>query len=32
MFACMALLTTGCGMRVSSEVLAYQGLVSGAWS
>jgi hypothetical protein len=32
MFACMALLTTGCSMRVSSEVLAYQGLVSGAWS
>lgn len=30
MFASMALLTVGCALRVSSEVLAYQG-TAGAW-
>jgi len=32
MFAALLLLTVGCVMRVSSEVLAYQGFVSSAWS
>jgi len=32
MFACMALLTIGCALRVSAEILAYQGVVAGAWS
>jgi uncharacterized protein involved in response to NO len=31
MFAAL-LLTVGCVLRVSSEVLAYQGFVSSAWS
>jgi hypothetical protein len=32
MFAGLLLLTCGCALRVSSEVLAYQGLVARAWS
>ncbi len=32
MFAGLVLLTVGCFLRVSSEVLAYQGLVRSAWS
>ena len=32
MFAGLALLTTGCALRVSSEVLAYQGYANWAWS
>ncbi len=32
MFIGLLLLTIGCLMRVSSEVLAYQGLVQSAWS
>jgi uncharacterized protein involved in response to NO len=31
MFAGLALLTLGCFLRVSSEVLAYQGYADGAW-
>lgn len=31
MFAALALLTMGCTLRVSSEVLAYQGYVASAW-
>ncbi len=31
MFAGLALLTLGCLLRVSSEVLAYQGYLMGAW-
>jgi uncharacterized protein involved in response to NO len=32
MFASMALLVIGCALRVSSEILAYQGFVKSAWS
>lgn len=32
MFASMLLLTVGCALRVSSEALAYQGIVHSAWS
>ena len=32
MFLALLLLTAGCLMRVSSEVLAYQGLLQSAWS
>ncbi len=32
MFAGLALLTIGCALRVSSEVLAYQGYANWAWS
>lgn len=32
MFVSMALLATGCLLRVSSEALAYQGFVPAAWS
>lgn len=32
MFASMALLAVGCVLRVSSEVLAYQGFLVSAWS
>ncbi len=32
MFASMLLLTLGCALRVSSEALAYQGMVRSAWS
>jgi uncharacterized protein involved in response to NO len=32
MFAAMLLLTVGCLLRVSSEILAYQGFVYSAWS
>ena len=32
MFVSMLLLTLGCALRVSSEALAYQGIVPGAWS
>ncbi len=32
MFAALALLTIGCTLRVSSEVLAYQGYANWAWS
>jgi hypothetical protein len=32
MFAALALLTTGCALRVSCEVLAYQGYAAWAWS
>ncbi|HEV2117357.1 MAG TPA: hypothetical protein VGR48_15105, partial [Terriglobales bacterium] len=32
MFAALALLTLGCGLRVSCEALAYQGFASWAWS
>ncbi len=31
MFACMALLTLGCALRVTSEVLAYQHIAPAAW-
>jgi uncharacterized protein involved in response to NO len=31
MFACLGLLTLGCALRVSSEVLAYQGYANWAW-
>jgi hypothetical protein len=31
MFACLLLLMLGCTLRVSSEVLAYQGYASWAW-
>jgi uncharacterized protein involved in response to NO len=31
MFAALALLTLGCTLRVSSEVLAYQGYLASAW-
>ena len=31
MFVAMALLTVGCALRVSSEILAYQGLAGSAW-
>jgi len=32
MFISLLLLTIGCFLRVSSEILAYQGLVASAWS
>jgi hypothetical protein len=32
MLAALSLLTFGCALRVSSEVLAYQGLMHSAWS
>ena len=32
MFLSLALLTVGCLVRVSSEILAYQGLAGAAWS
>ena len=32
MFLALLLLTAGCLMRVSSEVLAYQGLLQSAWT
>ena len=32
MFAGLALLTFGCTLRVSSEILAYQGIANWAWS
>jgi uncharacterized protein involved in response to NO len=32
MFASQALLTVGCALRVSSEILAYQNMFSVAWS
>jgi uncharacterized protein involved in response to NO len=32
MLAAMTLLTLGCVLRVSSEILAYQELVNSAWS
>ena len=32
MFAALSLLTLGCGLRVASEVLAYQGFMRSAWS
>ncbi len=32
MFLALMLLTTGCLLRVSSEILAYQGFVHSAWS
>ncbi|HTR66636.1 MAG TPA: hypothetical protein VMH85_12730 [Terriglobales bacterium] len=32
MFVALALLTTGCTLRVSCEVLAYQGYAAWAWS
>jgi hypothetical protein len=32
MFISMALLVAGCALRVSSEVLAYQGFISSAQS
>ena len=32
MFASMLLLTLGCALRVSSEALAYRGIVHSAWS
>jgi len=32
MFAALALLTIGCALRVSGEVLAYQGYANWAWS
>ncbi len=32
MFAALALLTIGCTLRVSTEVLAYQGYANWAWS
>jgi hypothetical protein len=31
MFACLLLLSLGCVLRVSSEVLAYQDIVAAAW-
>jgi hypothetical protein len=32
MFVALLLLAVGCLMRVSSEILAYQGFTSSAWS
>jgi hypothetical protein len=32
MFAALSLLTIGCALRVSSEIMAYQELVHSAWS
>jgi hypothetical protein len=32
MFSAMSLLTVGCALRVGSEVLAYQGFLTAAWS
>jgi len=32
MFTALSLLTLGCGLRVASEVLAYQGFMRSAWS
>jgi hypothetical protein len=32
MFLSLLLLTTGCLLRVSSEILAYQGIAGWAWS
>ena len=32
MFFSLALLSVGCGLRVSSEILAYQGFAAWAWS
>ncbi len=32
MFLSLLLLTVGCALRVSSEILAYQGFVASAWS
>jgi hypothetical protein len=32
MFWALVLLTAGCSMRVSGEVLAYQGYANWAWS
>ncbi len=32
MFAALTLLTAGCLLRVSAEILAYQGFLSSAWS
>lgn len=32
MFGSLALLTIGCALRVTSEVLAYQGFLENAWS
>jgi hypothetical protein len=32
MFAGLLLLAGGCLLRVASEILAYQGVVGGAWS
>jgi len=32
MFAGLLLLTIGCALRISSEVLAYQGYAHWAWS
>ncbi len=31
MFVCLALLSVGCALRVSCELLAYQGYAAGAW-
>lgn len=31
MFVALVLLTAGCVLRVSSEILAYQGLAASAW-
>jgi uncharacterized protein involved in response to NO len=32
MFAALSLLTIGCALRVSSEILAYQEFLHSAWS
>ena len=32
MFAALALVTLGCALRVSCEVIAYQGYAAWAWS
>lgn len=32
MFAALSLLTLGCALRLTSEVLAYQGFMDSAWS
>jgi len=32
MFAALSLLTLGCALRVSSEILAYGGFLDSAWS
>ena len=32
MFLSLALLSVGCGLRVSSQILAYQGFAGWAWS
>ena len=32
MFAGLLLLTVGCALRVSGEILAYQEIVAGAWT